>query len=701
MRILTCLFFALLAGAAHAGMLGETAKGTTDYSVELKIIDSTDGTPETGVVFNTAGIDLWYRREGAASVDITEATLAALTTAHTDGGFLHINDGVYRLDLVDAALATGADFVYVGGTVTGMIVIGGRVKLTNVDMNDGVRAGMTALPNAAADAAGGLTISDAGGLDLDGLNTNVNDIETDTADMQPKLGTYSDLGSGATLSGNLEDMRDDGTAAFSRTTDSLQALRDRGDAAWTTGSAGSGLTAIATGTAQSATGTTLVLASSETFANDELIGSVLHITGGTAGVGQTKCITDNVGSTDTVTVDTWTTTPTGTITYEIVPSIGDNCPETSADIVNEWETQSQADPTGFHVNLLEVGGTAQTANDNGADINTLVTRVGTPSNFGSGTSTLAANLEDLADDGTATYDRSTDSQQAIRDRGDAAWTTGAGGTPPQLLQTTTIATLATQTSFTLTAGSADNDAYNNAIAVVTDSSTAAQKAVGTISDYVGSTRTVTLAADPAIFTMAVGDTIDIIAALGSATGDATAANQTTILNRLGTPADLGGGATVANNLSDIEGQTDDIGAAGAGLTEAGGTGDQLTAVPYNSSWSAEIRTAIGLATANMDTQLSTIDQNVDDVEAATVLASGTCDSGTTTTCVDATLTQVNDYWNGAAIVFTSGTIAGQTSCVYDFVAASDTLTFRARTAAVSTNTYVLVESATCEGVVAP
>ncbi len=45
---------------------------------------------------------------------------------------------------------------------------------------------------------------------------------------------------------------------------------------------------------------------------------------------------------------------------------------TAAAIVNEWETQSQADPTGFHVNVLEVGGTSQTANDNGADINAIL-----------------------------------------------------------------------------------------------------------------------------------------------------------------------------------------------------------------------------------------------------------------------------------------------------------------------------------------
>jgi hypothetical protein len=100
--------------------------------------------------------------------------------------------------------------------------------------------------------------------------------------------------------------------------------------------------------------------------------------------------------------------------------------------------------------------------------------------------------------------------------GTGPWTTGAGGSVPQLLQSTTIATLSTQTSFTLTDGSADDDAYNGAIVVVTDQSTATQKAYGTISDYVGSTKTVTLLADPAIFTMAAGDTIVVIAPLGAA-----------------------------------------------------------------------------------------------------------------------------------------------------------------------------------------
>ena len=105
--------------------------GSTNVSVVIRIMDSTDGTPETGVEHNTSGIDLWYRRETAVSTDITEAALAALTTAHTDGGIEHINDGYYRLDVPDAAFATGVDGVQIGGTVTGMVVYGPYIRLTD------------------------------------------------------------------------------------------------------------------------------------------------------------------------------------------------------------------------------------------------------------------------------------------------------------------------------------------------------------------------------------------------------------------------------------------------------------------------------------------------------------------------------------------------------------------------------------------
>ncbi len=75
-----------------------------------------------------------------------------------------------------------------------------------------------------------------------------------------------------------------------------------------------------------------------------------------------------------------------------------------------------------------------------------------------------------------------------------------------------------------------------------------------------------------------------------------------------------------------------------------------------------------------------------------VLASGTSDSGSTTTMVDAARTEADDdYWNGAIILFTSGNIAGQARVITDFVAATDTVTFApATTQAVSTQNYVII-----------
>lgn len=47
-------------------------------------------------------------------------------------------------------------------------------------------------------------------------------------------------------------------------------------------------------------------------------------------------------------------------------------PLSASGVVDEFETQSQADPTGFHVNVMETNGVSQTGNDNGADINAIL-----------------------------------------------------------------------------------------------------------------------------------------------------------------------------------------------------------------------------------------------------------------------------------------------------------------------------------------
>ena len=101
------------------------AGGTTDVSTRVRIVDSSDGTPEEGVTSATAGLNLWYRREGATKVDFSSiGDLATLDAAHSDEDILHIDDGYYRVDVPDAAFAAGVRGVLIGGTATGMVVIG-------------------------------------------------------------------------------------------------------------------------------------------------------------------------------------------------------------------------------------------------------------------------------------------------------------------------------------------------------------------------------------------------------------------------------------------------------------------------------------------------------------------------------------------------------------------------------------------------
>lgn len=76
---------------------------------------------------------------------------------------------------------------------------------------------------------------------------------------------------------------------------------------------------------------------------------------------------------------------------------------------------------------------------------------------------------------------------------------------------------------------------------------------------------------------------DLLPNGGALTSLATAASITSLDGKIGTPSNLnGGGATLAGNLSDIEAQTDDIGAAGAGLT----------AIPWNANWDAEVQSEV-------------------------------------------------------------------------------------------------------------
>jgi hypothetical protein len=82
------------------------------------------------------------------------------------------------------------------------------------------------------------------------------------------------------------------------------------------------------------------------------VGAVVVITGGTTGVGQSRVITDYVGSTDTATVDAWTTTPTGTITYVVFaapPASATAIPNVNLAKINNVTIVGDGDATPFNV----------------------------------------------------------------------------------------------------------------------------------------------------------------------------------------------------------------------------------------------------------------------------------------------------------------------------------------------------------------
>lgn len=107
--------------------------GSTSRMIHVALFDATTGLPYTTGAFGDAGIALWYRRGVAgAKTTITPAT-QTVTGAYSSGGFVVVAENVYRLDLPDAALATGVDEVQIGGSATAWRMIAPTIQIVGYD----------------------------------------------------------------------------------------------------------------------------------------------------------------------------------------------------------------------------------------------------------------------------------------------------------------------------------------------------------------------------------------------------------------------------------------------------------------------------------------------------------------------------------------------------------------------------------------
>lgn len=158
------------------------AGGSTNVTTYFALRKTADGTAATGLTIT--GFDLQYVRSGVAPVAKVDATaLAATDSAHADNKAIEIDatdqPGLYRVDWPDAAFAAAVREVILTVKVATAFTEHLRVEIdgeVNVVEWGGTDVVAGAIPAAAADAAGGLPISDAGGLDLDAKLAATNEV---------------------------------------------------------------------------------------------------------------------------------------------------------------------------------------------------------------------------------------------------------------------------------------------------------------------------------------------------------------------------------------------------------------------------------------------------------------------------------------------------------------------------------------------
>jgi len=248
--------------------------GSVNVSVYFYIVQdasaTSPGEPVTGLLFSDieTGGSASYSRQGAARTDLTLITLASASAAHADGGFILVDDtnmpGLYRCDYPDAAFATGIDQVVLSIVVASannavaapiFVQISDDIDQTG---DNYVRLGAPSGANISADIADVPTVAEMNARTLasasyfdpaadtvanvtlvattttntDMVGTNgANTVAPDNAGIAAIL-----VDTGTTLDTKINNMQG---ATFDTATDSLEAIRNRGDIAWLTGAGGS------------------------------------------------------------------------------------------------------------------------------------------------------------------------------------------------------------------------------------------------------------------------------------------------------------------------------------------------------------------------------------------------------------------------------------------------------------------------------
>lgn len=513
--------------------------GATDQSTIIRALNASTGVAVTNVSAGTAGLAVRYNRTRSLPATVTVANLASARAAHSDGGIIHLHAGYYRLDVPDAAFASGAVDVAITAAGTNLSFVGAYHPLVRQNPAD-----------VASSAWNFATRSLTAGASVNAAS---------------RLSVASSVWSFAT-----RGLTDKAAIASTIWVFATRSLTDKAEFALSSA-------------------TVLKIASA-------------------AWTRATRSLTDKDG-------------------FRL----------SAAGVDDVWDEDVVA---------------AHQTNKTAGRLLAEIVRASTQ--FAS-TVHARSVIGQIVADGSATYNRATDSLQAIRDRGDVAWLTGGGGSALETASAVWAFASRTLTAFGFTVP-----------ASVTF--TAPQKAALASTVWAAAARTLT---DKSGFDLSTAGK----AALASAVWNAAARTLT------------GFGFTVnASTLSTLTAAqkaaiASSVWAAAARSLTAGASVNSQSRLSIASSiWSFATRSVTGAV--NVD-RLAGSSSAVAKLKAgASALVTGTALGGSTASTVVTNLSEAtDDHYNGRVVVFRSGALDGQAAEIKDYNGTTKTLTVSALTEA--------------------
>lgn len=569
-------------------------KGATSVTINVFIQNSssTTGAGLTGLVFNSAGLTAHYIRERAAAAAITLAT-QTVTGAYSSGGFVEIDatnmPGWYRFDVPDAVLASGVNSVgLLLKGATNMAPLPIELQLTDVNLNDAVRAGLTALPNVASGSAGAIPTT--------GTGANQINVAGGRADSNV---TYFG-GAAGTFAGGRPEVNSSHISGDQTTADRLEQWVDSWDS----------------GTAQAGAAGSITLAAGASAVTDFFKGAWIFISAGT-GAGQGRKITAYNGTSKVATISpNWATNPDATSVYALIPeglSIVDTSSPIPADVRQFGGVAGTFAGGRPEVNTTHAAGTAWNSGAIGAA--TIANDAIAAAKIATGaiTSTkFAAGAIDAAAIATDAIAATKIAAAALNGKGDwnigkTGYSVAAGGinraafaadTGLQTIRSATAQAGAVGTITLDASASAVDDFYIDCLIYITGGTGAGQSRY--ITDYVGATKVASVRPN---WATAPDNTSTFAVIVAASVFDQVMADH---VDSGSTGASLNAAGSAGDPWT-----TALPGAYGAG-TAGNIIGNNLNAAVSTRSTldAAGVRTAVGMASANLDTQITNIPTNV-------------------------------------------------------------------------------------------